>query len=103
MPPAPATRASIVRLMNATASAGCRGCGRSHTAAQSCASGHSHGHSHSRGMATPVDLPGPGNSNGDYAFEVSSLVDPPVVLAITCRACSTQVCGPSAPTHISPI
>ncbi|BEI87691.1 uncharacterized protein CcaverHIS019_0104090 [Cutaneotrichosporon cavernicola] len=68
MRPAPATRASIVRLMNATASAGCRGCGRSHTAAHSCASGPTQ----ARGMATPVDLPGPGNSNGDYAFEMAA-------------------------------
>lgn len=69
MPPAP-SRAAVVRLMNATASAGCRGCGRSHTAAHSCATGHTH--APKRGMATPVDLPGPGNPDTDYAFEVST-------------------------------
>lgn len=71
---AAAARNNVVRLMSLTASQGCRGCGRSHAAAHSCTPGsHDHGHSHSRGMATPVDVPGPGNSQGDYAFEVSSM------------------------------
>lgn len=97
MPPAPASRASIVRLMNATASMGCRGCGRTHSSAHSCASGtHSHGHTHgARGMATPVDLPGPDQSEGDYAFEVSCLVYPPYSCSPSQRRCSTPLVPPT--------
>ncbi|WOO76607.1 Hydroxyacid-oxoacid transhydrogenase, mitochondrial [Vanrija pseudolonga] len=71
MPPAPASRASIVKLMSLTASAGCRGCGRTHTAAHSCASGATHDHG-KRGLATPVDLPGAPQGNTDYAFEMAA-------------------------------
>jgi hypothetical protein len=78
--PGPASRASVLRLLNLTSNAGCRSCGKTHSVA-STARHHAHPHVHSpsalgtgmRGLATPVDLPvgGPPPGNSDYAFEVS--------------------------------
>ena len=77
--PGPASRASVVRLLNLTHNAGCRGCGGNHN--------HHHHHpvAHSpaqlggmRGMATPVDVPFTGQpppGKGDFAFEVSQSLD----------------------------
>jgi hydroxyacid-oxoacid transhydrogenase len=79
---APASRASVVRLLSLTANGGCRGCGRTHGAAH-----HPHppspalsSHHHHplgmgmgmRGLATPIDVGGynPPPGNTDYAFEV---------------------------------
>lgn len=79
-----------MRLLSLTSNQGCRGCGRTHSAMQHSANGHSHGlvgnHSHhahgamgmlgaSRGMATPIETPlragGLPSGNTDYAFEAS--------------------------------
>lgn len=79
--PGPASRASVLRLLNLTSNAGCRSCGKTHSVA-STARHHAHPHVHSpsalgtgmRGLATPVDLPvgGPPPGNSDYAFEMAA-------------------------------
>ncbi|EIW70764.1 hypothetical protein TREMEDRAFT_68204 [Tremella mesenterica DSM 1558] len=75
----PASRTSIVRLLNLTSHAGCRGCGRTHSAL------HHTPHVHDtknasramegmwkRGMATPIDGGGLPPGDGDYAFEMAA-------------------------------
>lgn len=80
---APASRASVVRLLSLTANGGCRGCGRTHGVAHHhppspALPSHIHGMGMGmRGLATPIDIGGynPPPGNTDYAFEVGPMND----------------------------